>query len=447
MNDHLVRLLYLLILCAAGTAKVFASDSPLILSMRDRAEVINRLLIDKIDTVLPELMRREGIDMWLVVSREYNEDPIIKTMLPATWLAARRRTILVMFDPGEGKKVETIAVSRYKVGKRFEGAWDKEKEPDQWKRLAEIVAERDPKKIGVNQSEHWGLADGIVATELQMLKDSLPTKYRRRVTSAELLGVAWLETRTAMEMQIYPQIARIAHEIIAEGFSNRVIQPGVTTTDDVIWWYRDRIRELKLDTWFHPSVAIQRNDGAAFDHLTAFTQGHNANVILPGDLLHVDFGITYLRLNTDTQQHAYVLRLGELDAPEYLKSALRSANRLQDIFTGNFKLGKTGNQILKESREQAISEGIKPSIYTHPLGYHGHAAGTTLGMWDSQEGVPGSGDYPLHSKTAYSIELNAATFIAEWDKEVRIMLEEDAYFDEQGVQYLDGRQTEFILIP
>jgi len=447
MNNHLVRLLYLLILCAAGTAKVFASDSPLILSMRDRAEVINRLLIDKIDTVLPELMRREGIDMWLVVSREYNEDPIIKTMLPATWLAARRRTILVMFDPGEGKKVETIAVSRYKVGKRFEGAWDKEKEPDQWKRLAEIVAERDPKKIGVNQSEHWGLADGIVATELQMLKDSLPTKYRRRVTSAELLGVAWLETRTAMEMQIYPQIARIAHEIIAEGFSNRVIQPGVTTTDDVIWWYRDRIRELKLDTWFHPSVAIQRNDGAAFDHLTAFTQGHNANVILPGDLLHVDFGITYLRLNTDTQQHAYVLRLGELDAPEYLKSALRSANRLQDIFTGNFKLGKTGNQILKESREQAISEGIKPSIYTHPLGYHGHAAGTTLGMWDSQEGVPGSGDYPLHSKTAYSIELNAATFIAEWDKEVRIMLEEDAYFDEQGVQYLDGRQTEFILIP
>ncbi|MFT4854634.1 MAG: hypothetical protein ACI9YR_003037, partial [Bacteroidia bacterium] len=170
MTNHLTRLLALLVLCASITADVFASDGPLILTMRDRAEVIDRLLIDKIDTVLPELMRREGIDMWVVVSREYNEDPIIKTMLPATWHAARRRTILVMFDPGGSKKVETIAVSRYKVGERFESAWDKEEEPDQWQRFAELVAERDPKKIGVNQSDHWGLADGIVATELQMLK-------------------------------------------------------------------------------------------------------------------------------------------------------------------------------------------------------------------------------------------------------------------------------------
>ncbi|MFT7133187.1 MAG: hypothetical protein ACI81O_001900 [Cyclobacteriaceae bacterium] len=447
MNKHLACLLTLLIGLCASTTEVFASSNSLILSMRDRAEVIDKLLSNKIDTVLPQLMRREGIDMWVVVSREYNEDPIIKTMLPATWHAARRRTILVMFDPGEGKKVETIAVSRYKVGDRFESAWDKQEEPDQWKRFAEIVVERKPKKIGINQSDHWGLADGMVATELRLLKDSLPVKYRKRVTSAELLAVAWLETRTALEMQIYPQICRIAHEIIAEGFSNRVIQPGVTTSEDVIWWYRERIRELKLNTWFHPSVDIQRNDAAAFDHLTAFSEGHDTNVILPGDLLHVDFGINYLRLNTDTQQHAYVLMPGETDAPEYLKSALQSANRLQDIFTGNFKAGKTGNEVLKESRAQAISEGIKPSIYTHPLGYHGHAAGTTLGMWDSQEGVPGSGDYPLHLNTAYSIELNAATYIAEWDKEIRIMLEEDAFFSQQGVQYIDGRQTEFILIP
>jgi hypothetical protein len=447
MNKHLTCLLTLLIGLCASTTEVFASSNPLILPMRDRAEVIDKLLSNKIDTVLPQLMRREGIDMWVIVSREYNEDPVIKTMLPATWHAARRRTILVMFDPGEGKKVETIAVSRYKVGERFDIAWDKQEEPDQWKRFAEIVVERKPKKIGINQSEHWGLADGMVATELQLLNDSLPTKYRTRITSAERLAVAWLETRTALEMQIYPQICRIAHEIIAEGFSNRVIQPGVTTSEDVIWWYRDRIRELKLSTWFHPSVDIQRNDADAFNHLTAFSQGHDTNIILPGDLLHVDFGIKYLRLNTDTQQHAYVLMPGETDAPEYLKSALQSANRLQDIFTGNFKPGKTGNEVLKESRAQAISEGIKPSIYTHPLGYHGHAAGTTLGMWDSQEGVPGSGDYPLHLNTAYAIELNAATYIAEWDKEIRIMLEEDAFFSEQGVQYIDGRQKEFILIP
>jgi len=423
------------------------ADAPVVLSMKERARVIDELLNDKVQNILPALMRRNDIDMWLVISREYNEDPIIKTLLPATWLAARRRTILVMYNPGDDKPIETMAVARYAVGEQFQQAWDKEKQPDQWARLAEIVAERDPQRIGVNQSQHWGLADGIVATDLQLLRDSLPEKYRKRIVSAESLGVAWLETRTAREMQIYPHIVRIAHNIIAEGFSDRVIQVGVTTTDDVVWWFRERIRDLKLATWFHPTVDIQRADAERFDHIAAFSKDKENQVIQPGDLLHVDFGITYLRLNTDTQQHAYVLRPGESDAPDYLKKALAQGNRLQDIFTGNFRVGATGNEVLARSRSEAIKEGIKPSIYTHPLGYHGHAAGTTLGMWDSQGGVPGSGDYPLHLNTAYSIELNAASFIEEWDKEIRIMLEEDAYFDEDGVRYLNGRQTELILIP
>lgn len=426
----------------------FAQNSyPEILSMKERAEVIDDLLEDKIQTVLPDLMRRIGIDMWVVVSREYNEDPVIETLLPATWLAARRRTILVMYDQGEGKGVETLAVARYDVGKTFKKAWDKEKEPDQWKRLKEIIEERNPKKIGVNQSDDWGLADGIVATDLQEMKSAIGKKYADRIVSAEKLAVGWLETRSAKEMTIYPQIVRIAHKIIEQGFSDEVIQPGVTTTNDVVWWYREKIRELKLITWFHPSVSIQRADPESFDHLRSFSSRPDNNVIMPGDLLHVDFGITYLRLNTDTQQHAYILRPGETEVPEYLNKAFDNGNRLQDIFTNNFKEGRTGNEVLKMSREQAITEGLKPSIYTHPIGYHGHAAGTTLGMWDSQGGVPGSGDYPLHLNTAYSIELNAATFIEEWGKEIRIMLEEDAFFDETGVWYIDGRQKEIMMIP
>jgi hypothetical protein len=420
---------------------------PEILSMKERAEVIDDLLEDKIQTVLPDLMRRSGIDMWVVVSREYNEDPVIETLLPATWLAARRRTILVMYDQGEGKGVETLAVARYDVGKTFKKAWDKEKEPDQWKRLKEIIEERNPKKIGVNQSDDWGLADGIVATDLQEMKSAIGKKYSDRIVSAETLAVGWLETRSAKEMTIYPQIVRIAHKIIEQGFSDEVIQPGVTTSNDVVWWFREKIRELKLITWFHPSVSIQRADPESFDHLRSFSSRPDNNVIMPGDLLHVDFGITYLRLNTDTQQHAYILRPGETEVPEYLNKAFDNGNRLQDIFTNNFKEGRTGNEVLKMSIEQAIAEGIKPSIYTHPIGYHGHAAGTTLGMWDSQGGVPGSGDYPLHLNTAYSIELNAATFIEEWGKEIRIMLEEDAFFDETGVWYIDGRQKEIMMIP
>ena len=331
------------------------------------------------------------------------------------------------------------------MGSIFKSAWDKEQQPNQWARFAELVKERNPKKIGVNKSEYFGLADGIVATDYEELKASLGN-WASRVVSAEKVAIGWLETRTEAEMAIYPHIVRLSHNIIKEAFSSKVITPGVTTTEDVVWWMREKVKELKLETWFHPTIDVQRADPESFDHLRTFSKRPEKNVIMPGDLLHCDFGITYLRLNTDQQQHAYVLRPGETDVPDYLKKAFKNGNRLQDIFTGHFKEGRTGNEVLKMSREQAIAEGIKPSIYTHPIGYHGHAAGTTLGMWDSQGGVPVTGDYPLHLNTAYSIELNAATYIEEWGKEIRIMLEEEAYFDASGVRYIDGRQEEIIIV-
>lgn len=415
---------------------------PVILSQREQAKVIDELLDDRVRTVLPALMRREGFDMWVVISSEYNEDPVIRTFLPATWFAARRTTMLVMFDRGADKEIECLAVSRYDVGKIFKRAWDPDAQPDQWAQLAKLIDERNPKKIGVNFSDHYGHADGLTFSHHKKMVNALAKKHQGKVVSAEKLAVGWLETRTEREMIIYQQICRIAHDIIAEGFSEHVIHPGITTTDDVVWWYREKIKELKLDTWFQPSVSIQRNESEAI-----MSKRPQPYVILPGDLLHVDFGITYLRLNTDTQQHAYILKPGETDAPDYLKMAFARGNKLQDILTGNFKAGKTGNQVLAESRQQAIEQGITPSIYTHPIGFHGHAAGTTIGMWDMQGGVPYTGDYPLHYNTAYSIELNASVYIQEWKKEIRIQLEEDGYFDETGFRYIDGRQRELLVIP
>ena len=423
----------LITICCLIWAVFAQAQYPTVLTQREQAKVIDELLNDRLKNLLPSLMKREGYDMWIVMSREYNEDPVIKTLLPATWMAARRTTMLVMFD--KGTEMEYLAVARYDVGEMFKRAWNPGEEPDQWARLGKIITERNPKKIGINKAPIWGHVDGLTANDYDNIMRVLPKKLQANVTTAEPLAVAWLETRSKKEMEIYPQIVRIAHEIIAEGFSDRAIQPGVTTTDDLVWWYREKIKELKLDTWFHPSVDIQRPG--------TFTE----NVIRPGDFIHVDFGITYLRLNTDTQEHAYILKPGETDAPDYLKAAFKKGNRLQDIFTNNFKEGKTGNQVLAESRAQAIAEGIRPSIYTHPIGYHGHAAGTTLGMWDFQDGVPEDGDYPLHLNTAYSIELNCVVNIPEWKKDVRIALEEDAYFDERGVNYIDGRQTEIIVIP
>jgi Xaa-Pro aminopeptidase len=439
MKNKIAGLLFL-IFCTNCFAQ------PNVLPMRERAQLINQILEERLQNLLPSLMRREGIDMWVLISREYNEDPILKTMLPANWLSARRRTILVLFDPGEGQPIERLAVARYAVDSLFRKSWDKEKQPDQWDSLVKMIKQKQPKKVAINKSQHFALADGITATEYKEFSEVLAKQTDIRLVSSEKLAIAWLETRSEMEMQVYPNLIKLGHQVIAEAFSNQVVVPGVTTTEDIAWWLREKVLELRLQTWFHPSVSLQRSSTEKFDHLKAFSQRLKAQTIMPGDLLHMDFGLTYLRLHSDQQQHAYVLKPNETDAPLYLKKALASANRLQDIFTANFKVGRTGNEVLKLSRQQAIKEGIKPSIYTHPIGYHGHAAGTTLGMWDSQGGVPVQGDYALHFNTAYSIELNAATFIPEWKKEIRIMLEEEAYFDQSGVNYLDGRQTQFHLI-
>jgi Xaa-Pro aminopeptidase len=366
-------------------------------------------------------------------------------MLPATWLSARRRTILVMFD--NGREIESLAVARYSAGKFFASAWDPDKEPDQLKRLAQIIQERKPKKIGINTSYTYAHADGMTHTEYERLMSVLPAATKSKVVSAEKLAVRWLETRTAPELEVYEDIASIAKSIIAEGFSEKVIQPGKTTTDDMVWWFREKVAALKLDTWFHPTVDVQRPDPASKENERSFASRPESEVIMPGDVVHCDFGITYLGLNTDMQELAYVLKPGETQAPEHLKKALATGNRLQDILTSFFAEGKTGNQVLVATLAQAKKEGIVPSIYSHPVGYHGHAAGPSIGMWDNQIKVPGSGDYPLYHNTLYAIELNAKVKIKEWqDKELRVMLEQNAAFTPQGVRYMGGRQTEFLLI-
>ena len=418
-----------------------------VLSVRNQATVINELLAERLNNLLPALMEKAGIDMWVIVSREYNEDPIIKTMLPAEWLYARRRTILVFYN-NPGKKVyEKLAIARYNVGTEVKASWDMQKFPNQWDALMDVITSRKPNKIALNTSTDFAHADGLDHTEYTEIMQKLPAAYKTKVISAEPLAVSWMETRTEHEMQIYPQLINATHKIIDEGFSEKVITPGITTTDDVVWWFRQKIRDLGYDTWFHPSVSIQRNDPQSFDHLRSFSERPKDDVIIPGDLLHVDFGITYLRLNTDVQEHAYILQPGETSVPAYLKAAFAKASRLQDILTSQFKEGRTGNQILAAALAQAKAEGITPSIYTHPIGYNGHAAGPTIGLWDQQGGVPGAGDFPMHYNTAYSIELNASSNIPEWKKDVRIMLEEDGFFNEKGFRYIYERQKEIYLIP
>ena len=419
--------------------EVAAPALPAILAPRERAEIENRLLAERLDTLIPQIMRAEGIDLWLLVAREYFEEPVVATMLDAENMHARRRTILIFHDPGNGKPVERLTVSRYGLGGLFAPAWNPDDQPDQWQAVADIIAARNPANIAINSSDLYQFADGMTLSQYHRFMTALPPTLHERVVSGEGLAIRWLETRTPAEMELYPTVVRIAHSVIGEAFSRKVVTPGVTTAEQVQWWYRDRLMQLGLDPWFHPSVAIQRKGR------TGMIEGEE--VIQPGDLLWTDFGITYLRLNTDTQHLAYVLKPGETEAPAGLRQGLANSNKVQDYLTRAFKVGRSGNEALAIARADAIAAGLDPSIYTHPIGHHGHGAGPAIGFWDNQNADPrGSG--PIRANTAWSIELTSYAEVPEWGgQRVDFRTEEDAFFDGETVRYIDGRQTAITLIP
>jgi Xaa-Pro aminopeptidase len=404
-------------------------------TIRAQAEIVNALLADRFNNLLPSLMQKNNIDCWVLITREYNEDPIVKTMLPAEWLAARRRTILVFYNNPKTRQLEKYAIARYAVGTEIKAAWDMAKTPDQLAALADLLNTLNPNQIALNMSSDFGHADGLDHTEYMEFMGALSSAQKTKVMSSQPLAVAWLETRTEMEMKYFPTLLQITHAIIREGFSNKVIKIDETSTTDLEWWFRQKLSDMGLSTWFHPSVEIQRRNAKNTDA-----------VIHRGDFLHVDFGISYLRLNSDVQEQAYVLLPNEKTVPTELVQAFEKTNQLQDILTNSFGTGKTGNEILANALTMAKSKGIEPSIYTHPIGLHGHAAGPTIGMWDMQNGVPGSGDYKMNPNTCYSIELNAIHHLKDWEQPVRVALEQNGYFNGKDFTYIDGRQTKIIPI-
>jgi Xaa-Pro aminopeptidase len=413
--------------------------------LRAAAARHDALLATRLDTLVPPLMERAGLDAWILVSGEYAEDPVLATMLPATWLwTARRRTILVFLRDADGS-VRRHAVARYPAGDAFPAAWDADKQPDQLKRVGELLAEADPQRIGLDVSPTFPLADGLTAGSRDSLLAALPEELVARVVSAELAAIGWLETRLPEERVAMADACRESHGYLRRALSAEVIVPGRTTTSEVEWWLRDTTASAGRGSWFHPTVTVQQRAGAGVRQ--SFAGQPREVVIMPGDLVHIDFGIVANGYCTDQQQHGYVLRPGETAAPEGLKIALARANRLQDVLMAQFAIGRTGNEILRRTLESARAEGLDALVYTHPIGLHGHAAGPTIGLWDAQDGVPGQGDHPIYPSTAYSIELQVRSAVTEWGGQiVQAMLEEDAWFDGEACTFLDGRQTELWLI-
>ncbi|MBN1223167.1 MAG: M24 family metallopeptidase [Candidatus Aminicenantes bacterium] len=431
------------LLSTSGQDAAAVDDSCNILPLRERADVMNEWLEWRLDNIVPMVMRREGIDMWLIINREYNEDPVYMSMVPEPHMAARRTSILIFHDRGKDLGVERLSGGYYGIGDYFKSIWvDKTKK--QFVNLAEFIRNRNPEKIGINVSRNWAFGDGLSIGLKEKLEEALGPEWTPRLVSAENLCIGWLETRSPQELSVYRHICGIAHDIIAEFYSNRVITPEITTTNEVVWWIRQKISDLGLETWFQPSISIQRHAK------TGEKYKDNPDVIHRGVLLHCDVGIVYLGLCTDMQWHAYVCKIGEEDAPGGLKKALSRANRLGDLFRAEFGMGRSGNAIVQSAMEKGEAEGLRPLIYSHPVGIHGHAAGPPMDArplgW-LPEGLELCGEYPLYPNTCYAIEYSCTTAVPEWSgQDVVIAFEETAVYREDGCQFIDGHQTKFFLI-
>jgi Xaa-Pro aminopeptidase len=428
-------------------------------TLREQGDMQQRWLERRMDTVLPALMRKHKVDFWVVPMREYNEDPVFMSLVAPTTFAARRRTIYVFHDgcSAGSCRLERIALGGTSQGGVYQavrstkpaagpaGARSQRQAElwgdEQWQVLKRVVEERKPKAITVNVSRTWAFADGLSAGELEGMRAALGPTLSARFKRSDALALDLIATRLPEEEAVFRRMNEVVWGIIDTAFSNAVITPGVTRTQDVVWWMRQRVNDLGLGTWFQPSVEVQRM-GATDEQL-----GDNP-VIQRGDVLHCDFGITAYRLNTDTQHMGYVLREGETDAPPGLQRALESSNRLQDIVMSEIRPGRSGNEILRASLARMRADGIDGTVYTHPIGMHGHGAGPLIGLWDYQEGVPGRGDAKVISSMWFSIELQATSPVPEWNgQRVRSAQEEDAIVGADGaIRWALQRQTKYWLV-
>jgi len=462
MKKYGFWLLCLLLLCFS--LNVFPQEPPVasvcdtsgILPVKQREMLWNEILEWRLDNILPELMKREGIDMWLVLNRENNEDPAYMTLVPRPNMTARRRALIFYF-PGENGPVERYDNSRDGTKPFYEGI-PQEKGLSRFENIVHFIKQKDPRKIGINVSSNWAHTDGLSASLKQELTEALGLKCTSRLVSAERLCAGWLETSSPQEISIYRHICGIAHDMIADFFSNKVITPDVTTVADVKWWIRQRLNDLGLGTWFQPDIFIARNkqEPVEMDDTWSVSGYYHVkddeiNVIQRGDLLHCDFGIIYLGLHTDMQWEAYVCRIGENDAPPGIKAALKKARLMAKIYMNEFKEGKRGGDVAFAAMQKGKAQDLRPYIYSHPIGFHGHAAGTGLYARIKQTKPPAAdtvrSQYALHINTCYAIEFQVLAGIPEWGgQDIRWGFEEDAVFTKDGCHFIDGHETEVLLI-
>lgn len=390
-------------------------------SLKEQYAIKDQCLKERLEIILPQVMEDADVDMWIVASKEYHEDPTFKAMVPAEYLTARRITMFAFSKEEDGIHRYSLSMPDKSVAKFYESKWQFGKE-DQMVALKRLIEEKDPKRIALNMSKEFAVCDGFSIGLYKMFKESLGEDIMNKMVNDDLLAMKFMEIRTPTELKLMPEVMSVAHDIMERMYTTDVIKPGITTTNDLEWFMKEEVNKLGLTYWFEPTMDLQRKNGDE--------SRYDSCVIQKGDLLHCDFGIYYMNMCTDTQRLGYVANDDEDTMPQYLLDGMKVGNRFQDIVRENMIVGRTGNEVFEAAMKQAKEEGIQAMLYSHPCNMYGHGPGPTIGLFSNQNAIPVKGDVKLSNNTVYALELNVKV------DDYYYFLEETVALTDDGVNFL-----------
>ncbi len=435
-----IFLLSILLSSFGASAQTEIPAMPRLLSQREQMDVRERWLKDRFGLLHP-MMKRHGVDMWIVVNEEFKSDPVIEQIVPPIPIVGRR-DLFIFIDRGD--RLDRIAMVRYdeeRLNNHYKLVMPaRDKFGDE---LRKIVDEAKPKTIALNYGGTRGQQSGLSHDAYKFLTETLGPETEKRFVSAAPLLTEFLDTRLPGELGEYQKAVLVTDILTRRAFSNEVITPGKTTVGDVRWWLLEQVNKLGLTVWFQPDLRIQRQQKETGTTGQFLSTAKESEILQRGDLLHVDFGLNYMGLSTDWQKHGYILKEGEKNAPNGLRYALIMTTRLQDILFSVARPGMTGSEVYEKTMAEAKKRSLDAMIYSHPIGTHGHGLGPSIDF----RGNIGGGGNKILAGSYMSIELNTSSAIPEWDgQRVTMMAEDDAVMTTDGYRFLRPRQIDLYLI-
>ena len=398
--------------------------------------------------LLLAMMRRHSIGMWIVVNEEFHDDPLAQFVAPPRPYTGNR-DIFVFVDGGD-QGLKKFAITGYTEENlsRFFDAPTTEPRPagptlralyDTWK----------PQTIGLGISGRRGQTRSLGHDAYLFIADAVGPEGAAKFVSASDLIEEYLDTRLTDEMEHYRAAVAVTEAIVKRALSPDVITAGRTTVGDVRRYLYDALWSAGVRTWFQPDLRVQRASGDIATSRGFLAVAPEATVIEPGDLVHIDFGISYMGFDTDWQKMAYVLKPGEDAPPPGLRAALANTNTLQDaVMLRHARPGMTGGAVFRATMAEMKERSIEAMVYSHPIGTQGHGMGAGIDFRAANRSDTTALNSRLRLGSYISIELNTATAVPEWGgKKVFVMMEDDAYLTPEGFRFFRPRQEAFYLIP